>query len=167
MVIIIVTTIIILLLFAVIVFLLLLSLLIIVDTFFVPNNISPSMNTLFKIFKTNFFLKNHKNSLEALNLYLSNNHGLDNNFTIADQNWWPEKPKWGTGSWKKNCWVEIFHFLIETGKVFCFKSLRVNCLAIDQITPKYPMDFFDKACKKRSKTENVNIIIEFYIFEIV
>ena len=29
------------------------------------------------------------------------------------------------------------------------------------------MDFFDKAFKKRSKTENENIIIEFYIFEIV
>ena len=29
------------------------------------------------------------------------------------------------------------------------------------------MDFFGKTCKKRSKTEQVNIPVEFYMFEIV
>ena len=58
-------------------------------------------------------------------------------------------------------------FVNKTRKATGFKSLQVNCRDINQVTSKYQMYFLDKTCKKRSKTEKVNIAIEFYIFEIV
>ena len=75
---------------------------------------------------------------------------MNKNFTIAD-----------LGN------QNIFHILIETRKATSFTSHLVNCREINQVTPKCQMDFFDKTCKKRSKTEKVNILIEFYKFQIV
>ena len=43
------------------------------------------------------------------------------------------------------------------------KSLALNFWEINQVT----LDVLNKTCNKRSKTEKVNITIEFYIFEIV
>ena len=54
-----------------------------------------------------------------------------------------------------------------TRKATGFNSLRVNCWEINQVTSKCKMDYFDKACKKRSKTEKVNITIKSYIFKTV
>ena len=48
-----------------------------------------------------------------------------------------------------------------------FKSLRMNCFEINQVTSKCQIDFLDKTCKKRYKTETNNITIEFYMFELV
>ena len=60
-----------------------------------------------------------------------------------------------------------FYLLIETKKANGFRSLRVNCHEIYQVTPKCQIDFFGKTFRQRSKTEQVNITIAFYIFEIV
>ena len=48
-----------------------------------------------------------------------------------------------------------------------FKSLRKICREINQVASKCQTDLLDKTYKKSSKTEKVNITIEFYIFEIV
>ena len=48
-----------------------------------------------------------------------------------------------------------------------FKSLRVNCWDIKEVTSKCQVNFLQKTFKQRSKTGKVNIAIEFYIFEIV
>ena len=71
------------------------------------------------------------------------------------------------GNQNKGCWVKIFHLLTETRKTTDFTSLRVNSREIIQVTPKYQLDFFNKTCRKCSKKEQVNITIEFYIFEIL
>ena len=34
-----------------------------------------------------------------------------------------------------------------------FKSLRVNCCKINEVTSQYKMDFLDRTCKKGSRTE--------------
>ena len=64
-------------------------------------------------------------------------------------------------------WLEIFHPLIRTRKATGSTSVQVICQEIKQVTPKCQMDFFNKTWNKRSKTEQVHITIEFYIFEIV
>ena len=45
--------------------------------------------------------------------------------------------------------------------------MQVNCWEINQVTSKCQIDFLNKASKKGSTTEKVNITIKFYIFEIV
>ena len=57
--------------------------------------------------------------------------------------------------------------LNTTRKTTVFKCLRVNCWDINQETSKCQTDFLGKSCKERSKTEEANITIGFYIFEIV
>ena len=47
------------------------------------------------------------------------------------------------------------------------KSLRVNCWKMSYVTSKCQIDFLDKTCGKRSKTETVKITIKSYIFKIV
>ena len=51
-----------------------------------------------------------------------------------------------------------------TRKATGFKSLQVNCCEINLVTSKCQMNFLNKTCKKRFKTE-VTITIEFHIFE--
>ena len=63
-------------------------------------------------------------------------------------------------------WLEICNLLSEIRKITGFTSLRVNCREIHQVT-KIPNGFFRYNFEKRSKTEQVNITIEFYIFKIV
>ena len=46
-----------------------------------------------------------------------------------------------------------FSLLKYTRKATGLKPLRVTCWEIDQVVPKCKMDFLDKTCKKRSKTE--------------
>ena len=48
-----------------------------------------------------------------------------------------------------------------------FKSLQVNCWKIKQAASKYKMEYLDKTCKKRSKTEKMNKTTEFFIFKLV
>ena len=55
--------------------------------------------------------------------------------------------------------------LTPNKKATGFKSLRVNCWEIDQVTSKREVDFLDKTC--RLKTEKVNIATEFFLFELV
>ena len=56
--------------------------------------------------------------------------------------------------------------LVRTRQATGFKSLRVNCWEINQVTSKCQIDFLEKTCKGKSKTEKVNITIGFYIFKI-
>ena len=66
---------------------------------------------------------------------------------------------------KKACKTALYG---KTRKATGFKSLRVNCWEINEVTNiKMPTDFLNKPCKKRFKTGKVNITIEFDIFEIV
>ena len=55
---------------------------------------------------------------------------------------------------------------LGTRKATGFKSLRVNCWKIDQVTSKWQMDFLSKTCTKGLKQKN-NMTIEIYMFEIV
>ena len=58
-------------------------------------------------------------------------------------------------------------FLNETKKATVFKSLRINCWEINQVTSKCQTDFFGQNFQKKwSKTEKENVTIKFYIFEI-
>ena len=47
------------------------------------------------------------------------------------------------------------------------QSLRVNYLETNHVTSKCQMQFLNKTCKIRPKTEKMSIIITFYIFKIV
>ena len=62
--------------------------------------------------------------------------------------------------------IVLFEWRFHCGN-FPNQSLRVNYWEIIRETSKCQMDFLDKTCKIRSKLEKVNIIIEFYIFEVV
>ena len=62
----------------------------------------------------------------------------------------------------EGCCLKIFYLLFETRKATGLINREFN-----QLTPKCQINFFNSACRKKSKTEQVNITIEFYIFEIV
>ena len=71
------------------------------------------------------------------------------------------------GNQNEGYWFETFLVLTEGRKAIDLTSLRVNCREINQVTPKLQMDFFDKTWKNRSESKQVNITIEYYIFDIV
>ena len=71
------------------------------------------------------------------------------------------------GKSDESCLFEIFHFLFQTGKATSFTVPRVNCRENNHVTSTCQMEFFDKTSRKRIKTEQVSITINFYIFKIV
>ena len=64
-----------------------------------------------------------KKAWEALKVYFSNKLRVEQKLHYCRQDWSTGKPKWGISSWHSNCWLEIFHILIEKRKATRFASL--------------------------------------------
>ena len=55
---------------------------------------------------------------------------------------------------------------VKTRKATGLKSVLAKCWEINHVTSKCQIDVLDKTCKRRSKTEKVNITVESYLIAI-